>query len=327
MHRFAYKGIDSDGKESAGIIEAEDQTEALSEVGRMGLFVTDMHPARMTDEWIMKRRSDKETRLAKEEAQSKRDRAKRPRQRLVVRFADGRTAYGVSFALDPHEHLFVLDLVDERGASTGEVEKVHFTDLKAVFQVKSFDGKFDRDETFAAPFDERGRELVIEFQDGEVLRGFVMGTYDPYAPRFFLMPREQNTNNINVLVEAKAVEAVYSPEEYREKLKTKRAQEKSAEVSPDITQEESMGDFYFETRNYDAALEQYQAAAEKHPHGGRLRRKVLASRYNIGVQHIKRHEYEKALGIMEEVYEEDPRNAHAKKKIYQLRRIVEREKK
>ena len=85
-----------------------------------------------------------------------------------------------------------------------------------------------------------------------------------------------------------------------------------------------MGDFYFETRNYSASLEQYAVAQKKYPDSKRLRRKIMASQFNIGVAFIKRRDYAQALDCMQKVLQMDPANEHAKKKYQQLRKIVER---
>lgn len=325
MSRFAYKAVDSEGRESFGIVEADTEADALSEIGRRGLFVEDVHPAHAADEWRLTWREQKEQRLAAEKKRQEQARARHPRQRLVVRYADGRTEYGVCFALNPKETSFHLDRVDEKGASTGKTVQVRFADLKAVFQVKSFDGKFDRSEHHTPPL-ETGDELVVEFRDGEVIRGHTQRNYDPDSPRFFLVPRDHKTNNLSVLVERKAVAHVYTPEEHKLRKDRARAERREHPRGIDLSQEETTGDFYFETRNYDAALEQYEVAIRKYPHVGRLRRKILASQYNIGVQFIKKHEYDTALVFMDKVLEADPGNSHAGKKAHQLRRIIERKK-
>lgn len=288
----------------------------------MGLYVTDVHAASVTDELRAKWIEQREHRRGEERRRQERVRAQHPRQRLVVRYADGRTDYGVCFALNPRETSFHLDRVDAEGRNTGETVQVRYSDLKAVFHVRSFDGKFDRLQP-APVLGEKGSELIVEFQDGEVLRGFTLRQYDPDAPRFYLIPKEENSNNISVLVERRAVAAVYTPEEYRKKREQQKEERKQSGVT-DLTQEETLGDFYFDMRNYPAALEQYELALRKLPHSGRLRSKVLASQYNVGVQYIKRREYPKALAMMETILKTDPDNAHAKKKVHQLRRIIER---
>jgi len=117
---------------------------------------------------------------------------------------------------------------------------------------------------------------------------------------------------------------VYTPEQYREKRRAEQAERKKTETpASSLTQEESMGDFYFEMRNYQAALEQYELAAKENTNS-RLRRKILTTQYNIGVHFIKRRDYPEALQWMEKVLTVDPRNTHAAKKASQLRKILDR---
>lgn len=263
-----------------------------------------------------------------EERKLEKARKKQIRQRLVVRYQDGRTERGVSYALNTRDSSFYLDEVDENGVATGKTHSVRFSDLKAVFFVKSFDGNFDKRRRYSewAP---EGSEMWVEFKDGETIRGFSLRHYDPAEPRFHIIPSDPATNNISILVEAAAVHRVYTAEEYQ----AKRAQEeqerkvKREAGAPDLSQEETLGDFYFETRNYPAALEQYELAMKKQPKSGRIRRKTLAAQYNVGVQCIKRREYREALMYMERVLAIEPENPHAVKKVVQLRRIIEREQK
>lgn len=250
-------------------------------------------------------------------------RKRHPRQRMVVRYADGRCEYGVCFALSVKDTGFHLDLVDQNETPLAETKHVRFEDLKAVFLVKSFDGKFDKTASYKE-WNPEGGELVVQFNDGEVVRGFSLRRYDPDELRFHLIPLDPTTNNVSILVERTAVAAVYTPDEY----KAKRAQEKEAKKSTgpaaDLSQEEGTGDFYFETRNYEAALEQYRLAQEKHPDLRRLKKKLLLAQYNVGIQHIKRHEYDKALALMETVLAADPHNSRVRRKVSKLRHIIKR---
>jgi tetratricopeptide (TPR) repeat protein len=249
---------------------------------------------------------------------------KRPtRQRLVVRYANGRIDYGVCLALNPKERGFHLERVSQDGMTTGETVYVGFADLKAVFYVKSFDGKYDRSLRYRE-WKPEGAELVVEFNDGEKVRGFAVHRYDPAEPRFYLIPADPRSNNISILVEGAAIAGVYTIEEYQAKrAEEKKTQEKS-ETVPDLGQEETLGDFYFQTRNYPAALDQYRLAVKKFPHSHRLRKKIVFTQYNVGVQYIKQHEYPKALECMEAILKSDPRNPHAIKKAAQLHRIIEK---
>lgn len=262
-----------------------------------------------------------------EEKKRETKRKRHARQRLVVRYKDGHVLRGVCYALNIRDTGFHLDIVDDEENVTNKTEQVRFSDIKAVFYVKSFDGKFDRHHRYAE-WTPQGSEIVVEFEDGEVVRGFSLHSHDESSDRFHLIPKEQSGNNISVLVERSAVAGVYSPEEYKRKIEEQRqAQKKVAgSESVDLSQEETMGDFYFETRNYDAALEQYRIAAHNFPASGRIKKKIVLATYNVGVQHIKRHQYEQALEAMEKVLEMDAHNHHATKKIIQLKRILDKQK-
>jgi tetratricopeptide (TPR) repeat protein len=225
--------------------------------------------------------------------------------------------------LNPHDTGFHLDAMTREGATTSETTQVRFNELKAVFQVKSFDGHFDPRQKYPE-YQPEGAEIVCEFEDGEIIRGFTLHPYDPDETRFFLVPSDPSSNNISILVERSALANVYTPEEYEAKRMREIEERSKEEVAGDMTHEESMGDFYFETRNYPAALEQYKAATKAQPRSIRLRKKILATEYNIAVQFIKRRDYEKALDGMQKILEVDPSNPHARKKVSQLRRIIEK---
>ncbi|HIJ66542.1 MAG TPA: hypothetical protein HPP77_11400 [Candidatus Hydrogenedentes bacterium] len=324
MARFAYKAVRNDGTEVFGIIEAEDESGALKEINRQGLLPTDVRPARVADELRARMQEEKRQREIQQRRRHKAVRERHARQRLVVRYKDGRVQPGICYALNPLGPDFHLDLVDENGVSVDKTVRVMFNDLKAVFSVKSFDGKFDK----SAHYRERepeGDEVVVKFDDGEILRGCSLRRYDPAEPRFFLIPNDPTGNNISVLVERSAVDTIYTAEDYEALLAEKKRKLQETQQSGGLCQAETMGDFYFETRNYDAALEQYAIASENNPHSARVRKKMLASQFNIGVQHIKRREYAQALKFMQRVLEADPGNKHARKKIHQLRRILEKE--
>jgi tetratricopeptide (TPR) repeat protein len=260
-----------------------------------------------------------------EEAKHTEARRRQPRQRLVVRFKDARTMYGMCFALNLKDEGFHLDRVDEKGVSIGETVQVRFEDLKAVFYVKSFDGKFDKSVRYR-DWTPEGSELVVEFSDGETVQGYSLHSLTGSEKRFHLIPKDPNSNNVSIVVERTAVSGMYTPEEWEEKKSREREERRqNHEAVSDLSQEETMGDFYFETRNYHGALEQYAEALKKFPQSLRLRKKILLANYNMGVQHIKRREYTKALRYMENVLKMDPRNTHAHKKIVQLKRIIEKE--
>jgi len=250
-------------------------------------------------------------------------RKRHPRQRLVAHYKDGRCEYGVCFALNPKDNGFHLDLVDANDVPLGKTNHVRFQDLKAVFLVKSFDGKFDKALRYKE-WTPEGAELLVRFQDEELIRGFSLRRYDPDEPRFHLIPKEPDTNNIGILVERSSVASVYTPDGYEAMAAAAREAHREAGAPAELTQEETAGDFYFETRNHEAALKEYLKAATKTPNSRRLLKKMLVANYNVGVNFIRKRDFERALSYMEAALKIDPRNVKILKKAAKLRHIIEK---
>lgn len=307
MSKFAYTAVDRQGKEESGIIEAKSEAEALHEIGQSGLVVTNLHTANLADTWRLKWKAHKKPHE---------DPGSVPhhgRQILAVRYLDGRTHFGVCYSMDPRKESFHFERIDKGGRTTGQSDTVAFRDLKAIFHVKSLNGQFDAKD-FPPP-QNPGKEMIVEFRDGETIRGFLHHEEDKNAPRFLLTDADPKSNNVSALIERTAITGVYSPADFRAKKDLEKRQEA---VGSDLCQEETMGDFYFETRNYSAALEQYQEALKVTRRAERVRRKLLAAQYNIGIQHIKQKDYSRALHIMKRIMKEDPSNGHARRKVQQL---------
>lgn len=326
MARYAYTAIDGAGKEIRGLLDANTEKEAISVLGRQGLFPTEVHKAGITDgiRQELRDRLESDRQRREHDAKRKQDeyRRRHPRQRLVVRFLDGKVAYGVSYHLNIQEPSFHLDCTDVGGASKEERLTVRFHDVKAIFFVRSFDGKFDK-QIPKPEIEANGPEIVVEFSDGEMVRGQATGSIDTSAERFFLVPNDEDGNNYNILVERANCAGVYTPAEYDAK-KRREHEEMKSEGSGTLSQEETMGDFYFETRNYEAALKQYEAADKAGHSSRRLQKKLIVSKYNIGMGFIRRRQYPAALKVMEEILQIDPRNEHAYKKAKKLKKVIEK---
>lgn len=255
-------------------------------------------------------------------------RKRRSRHALVVHFLNGQQAQGVCRAMNLRDMGFHLETEDLNGNSTGESVRIRFEDVKCVCNVKSYDGNFDKNENYQE-ITSGGTEVFVEFRDGEVIEGRTMNLYNPDHPRFYLIPNDRSSNNINILVEQRAVGGVYSPEEYAERSQSETAQTAQTETQPtkdtaQLEQEESMGDFYFEQRNYPPAVEQYRLALNKYPDSPRIRRKIVVALINVGIGHVKSRDYPDALACMDKALEIDPDNPHAKKKADQLRKVIEK---
>jgi len=246
-------------------------------------------------------------------------RQKHQKQRLVVRYADGRILKGTSYTIDVDARGFYLDPKDAPPEGATPIF-IKFSDLKAVFFVRDFDGKFDEKEQFPEWFPE-GREMTVKFKDGEVVEGCALKAYDENAPRFHLVPQELG-NNISVLVERANVAQVAAGGPLAPEPVITERQQEEARREPPVTKEETLGDFYFHTKNYFAALTEYEKAFKENPDSRRLRKKVAVSTFNIGVHYVKVKDYKRALERFEDVLRYEPKNADALKKVEKLRHIV-----
>ena len=123
--------------------------------------------------------------------------------RIVARFADGRTLKGTTQDFAPAKDAFHV-ITSEGGARP---IKVVLADLKAVFFVKDLIGNAlyndAKEFTRALP----GKRLQVTFSDGEVLVGATQA-YQPDRPGFFIVPADPRSNNDRVYVVTKAVRSV-----------------------------------------------------------------------------------------------------------------------
>ena len=127
---------------------------------------------------------------------------------VVARYRDGNLVKGVTYDFGPNKKVFH---VMPDGGKSRRNTAVSLSDLKAVFFVKSFEGKQDH-----PPFKDFPREEVnatgsvkvkITFTDGETLIGTTQG-YDPERSGFFLVPLEKDTNNLRIFVVSDAVDKI-----------------------------------------------------------------------------------------------------------------------
>lgn len=113
--------------------------------------------------------------------------------KVVVRFADGRTVKGTTADFFPAKEAFHLSLAT---VPAGEQPvEVHMKDLKALFFVKDLAG--DPQHIEGNEFDSSHlaveRRIRVTFKDGEVLAGTTTG-YQPGRPGFFLVPADADSN-------------------------------------------------------------------------------------------------------------------------------------
>jgi len=248
-------------------------------------------------------------------------RKKRQKQRLVIRYADGRLLKGTSYTIDLDAAGFHLTPQVSQ-ATVDENVFVRFADVKAVFFVRDFDGKFDP-KTVEQEWAPEGSEVTVVFPDGEVIEGFSLVSLDENQPRFHMIPKDYKGNNISLIVERANTSQVHHGHMAANLAAEARYDGRDAPLS----REETLGDFYFETKNYRAALPQYEEAYNNHRGSTRLRRKVTLTKYNVGVYYIKIKEYRNAIDTFKEVLREEPDphtkfHREAKRKLLKLQRAM-----
>ena len=131
------------------------------------------------------------------------------RNKVVVRYRDGRMLKGYTHDFMPEKDTFHLNTAVEPGA--GAVHEVMINDLKAVFFVKTAGGdpqyreKTRFDEVGAKTF--HGIKIKVVFEDGEILRGISMG-YSRAKKGFFVNPIDPRSNNERIYVIAASTKEV-----------------------------------------------------------------------------------------------------------------------
>jgi hypothetical protein len=133
-----------------------------------------------------------------------------------VRFNDGSVLKGYVKDFSPYAREITLE-----EAKTGEVRKLKTDDMKAVFFVKSFEGDIDyREKKSYGIRKPTGNRAFVKFKDGECFVGFVDGRV-PWEKGFFLsrkgsddmkgfflLPADEDANNIKVFVISSSVDDV-----------------------------------------------------------------------------------------------------------------------
>lgn len=132
----------------------------------------------------------------------------RVRNLVVARYLDGRIIKGTTYDFGPQKKTFHVVPLGEEGQ---KVSEVLFSDLKAVFFVRSLEGKQDHPLTKNVS-EEKGEpgtrmKVKITFLDGETLMGTTQG-YTLEREGFFIVPLEEDSNNLRIFVISKAVKTV-----------------------------------------------------------------------------------------------------------------------
>lgn len=132
--------------------------------------------------------------------------------KAVLRFNDGKLLKGYIREFAPDS-----DVVTVKDAETEEVLSVNIHRLKAVFFVKSFDGDSrHREKKSYAATKPKGNRIFVKFKDREDLvgflegllpweKGFFLSRHENAQKGFFLLPTDEDSNNIKAFVIATSV--------------------------------------------------------------------------------------------------------------------------
>lgn len=125
------------------------------------------------------------------------------KERVVVRLRNGQRVRGFCDGFSPRGASIILDGEDDNAARLIDLRGV-----KAVFGVKRFEGDPLYSDDAKAPYATRyGRPTLIEFVDGELMRGYSQGLpIDGIG--FFVFPCDPRSNNLWVFVVIDAVQRV-----------------------------------------------------------------------------------------------------------------------
>ncbi len=129
------------------------------------------------------------------------------RQKIVVRFADGRLMKGHTTNFNPASDSFLLHAPDSKPGDPGNM--VDLRDLKAVFFVKDFIGqRTHEDKKFFSPRSPNlGAKVRVTFADGEVVVG-ATPNYSPASLGFFIFPADADANTVKVFAVNHAIRNV-----------------------------------------------------------------------------------------------------------------------
>ena len=128
--------------------------------------------------------------------------------KVVARFRDGKTVKGYTQDFFPNKDVFHISST-ERGKDLSEVL---VPDLKALFFVKSFEGKkehrkHDHPDVIEKLSKTAGIKLKITFADGEQMLALTQG-YDPSRKGFFIFSPDAESNWERAFVLKQAIKDV-----------------------------------------------------------------------------------------------------------------------
>ena len=135
--------------------------------------------------------------------------------RVVIRVLDGRTVKGYL-----KEFSETSETVTMKEYESGKTVTIPVSSLKAIFFVKSFEGKPDyREKKRYSTKSRKGKRVYVKFKDSETLlgylegdipweKGFFISSRSDEKKGFFMIPADEESNNIKIFVIASSVSDV-----------------------------------------------------------------------------------------------------------------------
>lgn len=248
---------------------------------------------------------------------------------LVVHSRKGKVGYGYAPLLNPEFSDFLFILADAAGKPLGRAATVAFNALKAVFYVRTFQGNPNHpplpdwdSEKPLEPIGNHSYPMVLEFEDGEVLCGYIEGQPQLSRPRFYLDTQRVYPNTYAVLVERAALKAIYSAAEYWHKHQAEMENFFRRKQSKGYLREELAGDYYVDRRDFSRALLHYQKAVPAGADPVRIRRKICTVYYNLATQYIKQGDLARAVAFAEKMRQLEPDDAKVNQKAAKVHAYV-----
>jgi len=136
-------------------------------------------------------------------------------EKVVTRLINGKVLKGYIKEFSPE-----LSRVEIKEEVTGDLHPVKIGDVKALFFVRSFKGDHEHKERKSYGIAKiKGQRVFVKFRDGEGLvgflegdvpweKGFFLSKQNDSRKGFFLLPVDEDTNNIKVFVVSTSVDAV-----------------------------------------------------------------------------------------------------------------------
>jgi hypothetical protein len=124
------------------------------------------------------------------------------RNKVVLHFIGGRIRKGTSEDFFPNKDRFHFQDNDQPG-----IHQIRVADLKAIFFVKTFEGRPEYNECHDIERSGFGRRIKVCFKDGETQIGYTQG-FSPGRPGFFVFPADPDSNNERIFVSASATSQI-----------------------------------------------------------------------------------------------------------------------